>query len=132
MRRIAALGVVAVVAAGCGASHRAAAPGCVRVYFSPNALRRDERVVQRRLTHDERVVRLRFVSKRQALAEMKRKHPDLVARLPTNPFPDALRVLTRDAASARSLRRSVRSWRGVALAKAGFAFRRPVTVRRCL
>jgi cell division protein FtsX len=88
--------------------------------------------VLRRLKHDERVARLRFVSKRQALAEMKRKHPDLFARLPSNPLPDALRVLTRDATSARSLRRSVRSWRGVALAKAGFAFRRRVTVRGCL
>jgi cell division protein FtsX len=88
--------------------------------------------VQRRLANDERVVRVRFVSKRQALAEMRRKHPELFARPPSNPLPDALRVLTRDAPSARSLGRSIRSWRGVALAKAGFAFRRPVTARRCL
>src|SRR5947207_10563321 len=35
------------------------------------------------------------VSKAQALAQMKIKHPEEVAQLPTNPFPDALTVLPK-------------------------------------
>ncbi len=35
------------------------------------------------------------VSKAEALAQMKRKHPEEVAQLPTNPFPDALTVVPK-------------------------------------
>ena len=35
------------------------------------------------------------VSKAQALAQMKKKHPEEVAQLPTNPFPDALTVVPK-------------------------------------
>ena len=132
MKRAVALAGVAFFAAACGSSHRAVAPGCVRVYFDRDASRAAENAVTKRLREDERVLRMVFVDKAQALREMRRKHPELFARLPANPLPDALRVLTRDAPSARSLRRSVGTWRGVALAKAGFAFGRPVTARRCL
>jgi len=41
------------------------------------------------------VKRVNFVSKQDALAEMKRKHPDEVAQLPANPFPNALTVVPK-------------------------------------
>jgi cell division transport system permease protein len=41
------------------------------------------------------VKRVEFVSKQQALQDMKRKHPDEVAQLPTNPFPNALTVVPK-------------------------------------
>src|SRR5262249_22367054 len=41
------------------------------------------------------VKRVEFVSKQQALREMKQKHPDEVAQLPTNPFPNALTVVPK-------------------------------------
>jgi len=41
------------------------------------------------------VKRVVFVSKEDALAQMKRKHPDEVAALPTNPFPNALTVVPK-------------------------------------
>src|SRR5215471_16303666 len=41
------------------------------------------------------VKRVDFVSKQQALQQMKAKHPDEVAQLPTNPFPNALTVVPR-------------------------------------
>jgi len=41
------------------------------------------------------VKRVDFVSKQDALAEMKRKHPDEVSQLPTNPFPNALTVVPK-------------------------------------
>jgi cell division transport system permease protein len=36
-----------------------------------------------------------FVSKREALQQMKRKHPEEVGALPTNPFPNALTVIPK-------------------------------------
>jgi cell division transport system permease protein len=39
------------------------------------------------------VKRVDFVSKQEALEEMKRKHPEEVGALPTNPFPNALTVV---------------------------------------
>ena len=36
-----------------------------------------------------------FVSKREALAQMKKKHPEEVAALPTNPFPNALTIIPK-------------------------------------
>jgi cell division transport system permease protein len=41
------------------------------------------------------VKRVDFVSKQEALAQMKTKHPEEVGALPTNPFPNALTVVPR-------------------------------------
>jgi cell division transport system permease protein len=41
------------------------------------------------------VKRVDFVSKQDALAQMKQKHPDEVSQLPTNPFPNALTVVPK-------------------------------------
>jgi cell division transport system permease protein len=41
------------------------------------------------------VKRVDFVSKQDALAQMKQKHPEEVAQLPTNPFPNALTVVPK-------------------------------------
>src|SRR5689334_13064845 len=41
------------------------------------------------------VKRVDFVSKQDALQQMKQKHPDEVAQLPTNPFPNALTVVPK-------------------------------------
>ena len=41
------------------------------------------------------VQRVDFVSKQDALAQMKQKHPEEVSQLPTNPFPNALTVVPK-------------------------------------
>jgi cell division transport system permease protein len=41
------------------------------------------------------VKRVDFISKQDALAQMKQKHPEEVAQLPTNPFPNALTVIPK-------------------------------------
>jgi cell division transport system permease protein len=41
------------------------------------------------------VKRVDFVSKQEALAQMKKKHPEEVGALPTNPFPNALTVVPK-------------------------------------
>jgi cell division protein FtsX len=44
------------------------------------------------LGNDRDVYSVRFISKREALALMRRRFPAQTANLPSNPFPDSLRV----------------------------------------
>ena len=144
MTRAVGLAAVAFVAAACGSSHRAVAPGCVRVYFDRHASRAVETAVTNRLRRDDRVAGVRFVSKQQALREMRRRNPDLFTtmKLPYNPLPDAVRVKTVDERSAVVLTRSIASWRGVEHVKRALsaaqrerlarAAGRPVRPARCL
>jgi len=70
----------------------------VRVYFCtpstcPNdATRAQENAVAEQLSNDSRVKRVVFVSKGEALNEMRRREPEATKVLPSNPFPDALKV----------------------------------------
>ena len=68
----------------------AAAKGCTR-----DATTAQENAVAEQLRSDSRVKNLEFVSKEQALADMRKKHPEEVKALPSNPFPDKLRVIPR-------------------------------------
>ena len=54
--------------------------------------------VVNRLQAMPQVRRVRFVSKEQALAQERKKHPDMVNVLPYNPFPNALKVYPKQAA----------------------------------
>jgi len=73
----------------------------VHVYFCTNdtcateASAKQMNQVARLASGSALVKRVDFVSKQDALAQMKRKHPDEVSQLPTNPFPDALTVLPK-------------------------------------
>jgi len=48
-----------------------------------------------RLENDPRVASLEYISKAQALKEMEKKAPDMVAGIATNPLPDAFRIKPR-------------------------------------
>jgi cell division transport system permease protein len=73
----------------------------VHVYFCTNdtcateASAKQMNQVARLASGSALVKRVDFVSKQDALAQMKRKHPDEVSQLPTNPFPNALTVVPR-------------------------------------
>src|SRR3954451_7908199 len=75
----------------------------VRVYFCTSstcpdvgdASKQQENTVAAKLNGDPRVARVTFVSKEQALAQMRRKQPDAVKVLPANPFPDALKIFPK-------------------------------------
>jgi cell division transport system permease protein len=74
----------------------------VHVYFCTNDTCAKEattsqmnRIARAASARTDLVKRVDFVSKQQALAQMKRKHPEEVAQLPTNPFPDALTVVPK-------------------------------------
>jgi cell division transport system permease protein len=70
----------------------------VRVYFctpstcAKDATRTQENAVAERLSNDSRIKRVDYVSKEQALNQMREREPKAVAVLPQNPFPDALKI----------------------------------------
>jgi cell division transport system permease protein len=67
----------------------------VHVYFSTTATQAQENAVGARLRQDPRVKSVIYVSKAQALAEMKSQFPQLTkgATLPSNPLPDSYTVV---------------------------------------
>jgi cell division transport system permease protein len=70
----------------------------VRVYFCTSstcpkdANRAQENAVAERLSNDSRIKRVEYVSKEEALNQMREREPRAVAVLPANPFPDALKI----------------------------------------
>ena len=79
----------------------------VRVFFDTGASRDQMRAVGDRLAAVEDVS-LRFVSKKEALEIMRRRFPDLVAGMPSNPLPDAFVARTTYADSCSELKASLR------------------------
>jgi cell division protein FtsX len=105
-----------LMAAGCGASAKTTAvPSTVTVttpdfvqseaflhiYFctadtcAREATRAQMSVVSRRASASPLVEKVVFVSKEEALAIIKRKHPEETQALPTNPFPNRLTVFPK-------------------------------------
>ena len=85
-----------VLATGCGTTPRRAAPRVIHVYFctdstcSSAATRAQMKAAEARFRVRTDVWSVRFVPKAEALRTMKKRYPDEVAKLPSNPFPDAL------------------------------------------
>jgi len=73
----------------------------VHVYYCTNdtcakeATTKQMNDIARMASDSPLVKRVVFVSKADALAQMKRKHPEEVAALPSNPFPNALTVVPK-------------------------------------
>jgi cell division transport system permease protein len=73
----------------------------VHVYFCTNdtcateASAKQMNHIARLASGSALVKRVDFVSKQDALAQMKQKHPEEVSQLPTNPFPNALTVVPK-------------------------------------
>jgi cell division protein FtsX len=120
MRRRAAAPILVLAVAACGTTAREAAPlKCVvRVYFCTDVTcnaagtNADVAAARRRLSARDDVWSVRFVSKAEALREMKRRHPAEVAALPSNPFPDALRVRPVKGADRARIADSVAAGKG--------------------
>jgi cell division transport system permease protein len=66
----------------------------VKVYFLPNATTAEKTDLARSLQQNPYVRSggITYISKEQALQNMKRKYPELVKNLTSNPFPDTLQV----------------------------------------
>jgi cell division transport system permease protein len=64
----------------------------LNVFLTEDATGAQVNAVRQQLESDSRVASVTFVSKKEALEEMKRKYPDLVENLPGNPLPRSFEV----------------------------------------
>ena len=91
----------------------------VRVYFSDRATRAQEQAVGMKLRRESNVKQVTFVSKAQALAELKKRNPGLfkAIKLKRNPLPDAFTVVPVTPSDTRQVSTSVEHAPGVAAVK---------------
>jgi cell division protein FtsX len=124
--RVAAAAVLVLGLAACGGSlpkplTAAQKAACtVHVYFSSAATRAEERSVAAKLRRDSLVAQLTYVSKAQALAEMKKQFPKLAINLPSNPLPDSYAAAPDQLSDLPKLAHSLSSahWPGVQTVRA--------------
>jgi len=64
----------------------------VKVFMTADASTAQETAIHNQIIAIPEVKSVTFISKEQALAEMKKKYPDLTKQLPANPLPDAFEV----------------------------------------
>ena len=119
---------LAVFLAACGASHRSTSvahtqfglQACgVRVYFAGGASHAEEQALGAKLRRESAVQHVTFVSKAEALAEMKKSNPVIYKTLKPaqNPLPDAFTVVATSPSGVKTIRASVAHAPGVATVK---------------
>jgi cell division transport system permease protein len=81
----------------------------VKVYFLPKATATQKDDVARMLQQNQYVKpgAIKYVSKEDALKQMRKKYPDLVKNLTSNPFPDTLEVTPNKAENVDKLYNSI-------------------------
>ena len=88
----------------------------VHVYFATDATKRQENAVAANLRSDQHVKHVTFVSKGDALVQMKKQFPEMFkAGLPNNPLPDSYVVVPKKAAYTPLIGKDVKrgGWAGV-------------------
>jgi cell division transport system permease protein len=68
---------------------------CTQDTCASDATTAQMNAVAKRISSDKRVRKIEFVSKEKALEIMRERQPEAVAQLPTNPFPNKLRVIPK-------------------------------------
>lgn len=100
---------------------QAQADARIALYLAPEATARDVERIAARLKAHAGVAGFRFVSREDAIQDLKRMHGigDLVEALPSNPLPDAFVVRSTASAAAviEALRDEAAQWPRVALAQ---------------
>jgi cell division protein FtsX len=100
---------LAALSAGCGGKQAAPSTGCISIFLVPDASRAQIRGVRHRLAElDARIAAVRFVSMKQALAQMRRRYPNLVRGMPFNPLPASFRVRPRFVSDDKALVRALK------------------------
>ena len=93
----------------------------VKVYMDTNATNHQIAPVQRRLLRDPRVKSVHFISAEEALEIMRKKTPDLVKNITSNPLPPSFEVTPRRAEDVPTigpdLRREMRAGKLPGVAK---------------
>jgi cell division transport system permease protein len=82
----------------------------VKVYFSPTASTQQKNAVGKMLQQNQYVAQpdgIKYISKEQALQIMKRRYPDLVKNLTSNPLSDSLEVTPDRAENVDKLYQSI-------------------------
>jgi cell division transport system permease protein len=81
----------------------------VKVYFQPNVTSKQKDDVANMLQQSPYVAQggVHYISKEQAFADMKRRYPELVKNLTSNPLPDSLEVTPNRAENVDKLYNSI-------------------------
>jgi cell division transport system permease protein len=81
----------------------------VKVFFVDEVKPKQVNAVSAYLRTDKRVKEYQFVSKTEALAQMRRKYPELTANLPSNPLPASFEVAPVRAEEVKALSADIRA-----------------------
>jgi cell division transport system permease protein len=99
------LGVfIPIVQATNGAANTVRSRVEVDVYFKSHATKADEARVRHKIAQVQHVKRVKFVSKRQALAQQQKTDPAAYKLLGTNPLPDTFQVIPTNPKYVLSIR----------------------------
>ena len=89
----------------------------VQVFFVDSVTPKQVNAVGAYLGKDERIKEYHFVSKTEALKEMKRKYPQLTANLPSNPLPASYEVTPSNANDVKVIASDLRARKFVGIEK---------------
>ncbi len=81
----------------------------VKVFFVDAVAPKQVNAVGRYLGHDDRIKQYQFVSKTEALKQMRKKYPQLTANLPSNPLPASFEVTPRHAEDVKAIAADLRA-----------------------
>jgi cell division protein FtsX len=118
LARALALALV-VISVGCGGREASGPRGCLRVYMKVEATGGQIEAVRHRLDREgDKIASIVFVSREEALRDLRRRHPEMTQDLPYNPLPASFRVTPNSGDDGDTLRRKLRRWpSGVAAVK---------------
>ncbi len=80
----------------------------VKVYFAPDSTKAQMNAVANKLSTNQDVKTVTFVSKEAALKQMTKRFPELVHNLPSNPLPDSLEVVPKHGEQTEAIALSLK------------------------
>ena len=80
----------------------------VKVFYTDAVTPKQVNAVQQYLGADDRVKQYQFVSKREALARMQKRYPELTKNLPSNPLPASTEITPARAESVKAIAADLR------------------------
>ena len=89
----------------------------VKVFFVDSVTPKEVNTVGTYLSKDTRIKEYHFVSKTEALKQMKKKYPQLTANLPSNPLPASYEVTPADANDVKVIASDIRAQKFVGVEK---------------
>jgi cell division transport system permease protein len=81
----------------------------VKVFFVDGVAPKQVNAVSGYLAKDSRIKDYQFVSKAEALKEMRKKYPQLTANLPSNPLPASYEITPRNAEDVKAIATDIRA-----------------------